>query len=483
MSYQYPTATSSTNDITHLECFLESLLSSSLPNEIKRALDHLRDLDHASGVSVGRWREEQDGLLGEVEGVLGRVFDNDDDGDGGVVGGDSSGRSGGNQLGTKRKREEDVNDTAHADPTAKRAKVATQSNLDAVGEGANAPISHTPSPSKKPKRQIPTNYEISTVLQTNIPHYTHRQQSITQQYQQLQQIAQERIHTAIQLKSMVEMALGRLNRDLRLFERELGVEEVVVPSTASVVNGRVVGGIGGGRGRIGCAFSSSSVGVPKRSSVALASASVATVGTAVPKATKANTTTSATVAATPTRHATILATASRQSSSSASSSVVPNVPPPPTTSSGYSSAASSNASLSTATPSALHPPITAQPSKKDLAAMQLFPNTHDWILVKIISYDKYTKIYTLSDEDTESDKIYKIPAVQVVPLNGAERNRYNRGDAVYAVYPDTTVFYHATVGSTTKTGFVLVTFQDDGDENGITHEKAVPLGLVMKVPV
>ena len=116
-------------------------------------------------------------------------------------------------------------------------------------------------------------------------------------------------------------------------------------------------------------------------------------------------------------------------------------------------------------------------------AVDIVGYTLDWILVKFISYDKYTKIYTLSDEDKESDKICTIPAVQVVPLKGAERNRYNRGDVVYAVYPDTTVFYHATVGSTTKTGFVLVTFQDDGDENGITHEKAVPLGLVMKVPV
>lgn len=52
---------------------------------------------------------------------------------------------------------------------------------------------------------------------------------------------------------------------------------------------------------------------------------------------------------------------------------------------------------------------------------------------------------------------------------------------MYAVYPDTTSFYPAKVTSS-KNNFVMVHFTDDGDIHGITHEKAVPVWLVMRVP-
>ena len=52
---------------------------------------------------------------------------------------------------------------------------------------------------------------------------------------------------------------------------------------------------------------------------------------------------------------------------------------------------------------------------------------------------------------------------------------------MYAVYPDTTSFYLATV-STPKNNFVMLHFRDDEDEHGVTHEEAVPAWLVMCVP-
>jgi hypothetical protein len=52
---------------------------------------------------------------------------------------------------------------------------------------------------------------------------------------------------------------------------------------------------------------------------------------------------------------------------------------------------------------------------------------------------------------------------------------------VYAVYPDTLLFYLATV-STSKNNVVMVHFRDDGDEHDVTHDKAVPFWLVMHVP-
>jgi hypothetical protein len=58
---------------------------------------------------------------------------------------------------------------------------------------------------------------------------------------------------------------------------------------------------------------------------------------------------------------------------------------------------------------------------------------------------------------------------------------------VYAVYPDTTSFYQATVVQAPRKvsgggSFVMVNFVDDGDEHGITHDKAVLTNHVMLSP-
>lgn len=125
------------------------------------------------------------------------------------------------------------------------------------------------------------------------------------------------------------------------------------------------------------------------------------------------------------------------------------------------------------------------PKPNDLAAIQVNPNSPDWILAKVISYDNETGTYNLSDEDVESNKIFHLPESQVVVL-GRNTDRLSRGDVIFAVYPDTTSFYQATVvQAPRKTGanaFVLVNFQDDGDEHGVTHDKPVLLKHVMRVP-
>ena len=79
---------------------------------------------------------------------------------------------------------------------------------------------------------------------------------------------------------------------------------------------------------------------------------------------------------------------------------------------------------------------------------------------------------------------FNLPESQVVVL--VNLDRLQRGDIIYAVYPDTTSFYQATVVQGPRksggTSFVLVNFQDDGDENGVTHDKAVPLKHCMRPP-
>jgi SGF29 tudor-like domain len=71
-------------------------------------------------------------------------------------------------------------------------------------------------------------------------------------------------------------------------------------------------------------------------------------------------------------------------------------------------------------------------------------------------------------------------------------DKLRAGEVVYAVYPDTTSFYPATVvqaprkqagtNAPSATSFVMVHFVDDSDEFGITHDKAVPLKHIMLPP-
>ena len=88
-----------------------------------------------------------------------------------------------------------------------------------------------------------------------------------------------------------------------------------------------------------------------------------------------------------------------------------------------------------------------------------------------------------TNEAVQSNQIYKVPERRTVALREPEQNQWVRGDAVYAVYPDTTSFYRATVSTPQFNGFVMVQFKDDWDANGVTHEKAVLMAHVMKVPL
>ena len=80
-----------------------------------------------------------------------------------------------------------------------------------------------------------------------------------------------------------------------------------------------------------------------------------------------------------------------------------------------------------------------------------------------------------------SNEIYTITERQVRPLQGSERTKWTKGDGIYAVYPDTTSFYPATM-SRTQNGHVMVHFNDDWDASGVIHEKAIPMQHVMKAP-
>ncbi|GAX25018.1 SAGA-associated factor 29 [Fistulifera solaris] len=123
----------------------------------------------------------------------------------------------------------------------------------------------------------------------------------------------------------------------------------------------------------------------------------------------------------------------------------------------------------------------AQPN--DLAACQLGT---EWILAKVLEFDTKTRTYKLVDEDVESHKVFHLPEDQVVILRGVDR--LSKGDTVFAVYPDTTSFYQATVVQVPRktagqsSPFVIVSFMDDSDEFGVTHDKTVQLQHIMVPP-
>eukprot|EP00804_Cyclotella_cryptica_P011052 CCRYP_013523-RA/>CCRYP_013523-RA protein AED:0.11 eAED:0.11 QI:0/-1/0/1/-1/1/1/0/427 len=424
MSYQFTTTTSH-SDETYLESFLESLIGSSFPNEIRRTLEHLKYLNRVGEATLEEWRDRQDDCLMEVKkGVVG-LRQNWMSGEGSENGG------------RKRKREEGDAGAATSQGHATTKSDSTMSSGDRDSEHQ-----FETDPSALNNRDqfppIPTNQEILTYLHKNHPDIFTQHNQIAILHDQLQQLSAERIQTAHQLRGMVDMALGRLNRDLERFEKELGIvsSDAGGELGSGVVASAVPSLVGRASSVPGVAMDKSNQGLGNEK-------------TNIRSAANNNNIRRASAAATSTTSST---SAPHLSQLSRSNSCVL----PPSTSAG-----------------ALHQ------RPKDLAAIQVLPNTSEWILAKIISYDKSSKIYTVSDEDVESDKVYHIPASRVVALN--KTSNYTRGDTVYAVYPDTTSFYLATVSST-KNNFVMVHFRDDGDEHGITHEKAVPIWLVMRVP-
>jgi len=296
-------------------------------------------------------------------------------------------------------------------------------------------------------------------------------------YDTLKQFSSEKIDTANQLKSMVDMALGRLDRDLVKFEKELGIVDsstnVGIDAVAGGVNTAVGGGmvgnttIGGG-GSVGTVGSHAHVGTG--GAMAGASGVRHAVGHNSNAASMATSTTSIAP--------TTIATNNPNNTLRRSSTNTPMPPPSinPTT------IATQQHLQPLPTTRGIIPPPPKSIATSNLAAIQVTPNSPDWILAKILSHDKVLKTYKLIDEDISSNQIYKIPEKQVVVLN--KESKWNRGDVVYAVYPDTTSFYESTVSSAPPSlnGYVMVQFKDDWDANGVTHEKAVLLAHVMKVP-
>ncbi|XP_020527620.1 uncharacterized protein LOC18442092 isoform X2 [Amborella trichopoda] len=118
----------------------------------------------------------------------------------------------------------------------------------------------------------------------------------------------------------------------------------------------------------------------------------------------------------------------------------------------------------------------------------------EWIVVKVMRFDRETKEFELLDEepgdDEDSGQRYKLPISRVIPFpkrgDPSSAPDFPTGKHVLAVFPATTALYKATVVNThrkRKTDDYLLEFDDD-EEDGVPGmpQRHVPFHKVVALP-
>lgn len=111
-----------------------------------------------------------------------------------------------------------------------------------------------------------------------------------------------------------------------------------------------------------------------------------------------------------------------------------------------------------------------------------------WILANVLDYDAKNQCYEIQDEDDIS-RVMMLSFSDVRRLEDSSQS-LRRGDAVLAVFPETTSFYRAVVaknpkssrngGSSSEGGDVIVKFDDDEDDSGKNPARRVPSRFVIR---
>lgn len=123
------------------------------------------------------------------------------------------------------------------------------------------------------------------------------------------------------------------------------------------------------------------------------------------------------------------------------------------------------------------------------------PEKDEYIVVKVINFDKETREFEVLDEEPGDDeegsgqRKFKLPMSHIIPF--PKRNDpsaapdFPTGRAVLAVYPGTTTLYKATVVNPSrkrKTDDYLLEFDDDESEDGSMPQRTVPFYNVVSLP-
>lgn len=115
-----------------------------------------------------------------------------------------------------------------------------------------------------------------------------------------------------------------------------------------------------------------------------------------------------------------------------------------------------------------------------------------WILANVLVYDVNTDTYDVQDED-DTTRVVTLASSCVKRLRDTAQN-LRKGDAVLAVFPETTSFYRAVVaknnrslgsgggvsnGNAQGSSEVVLRFDDDEDESGRAPPRRVPARFVI----
>lgn len=113
------------------------------------------------------------------------------------------------------------------------------------------------------------------------------------------------------------------------------------------------------------------------------------------------------------------------------------------------------------------------------------PNDQTLILGQVLNYKSESNMYEIIDIDDHQK--YTLPESHVLALGQADlMKKISKGENIYALYPDTTIFYPAVIIQAPKRSvlssesIVTVQFLGDEDEAGFTPNRTVPLKYIVR---
>lgn len=134
----------------------------------------------------------------------------------------------------------------------------------------------------------------------------------------------------------------------------------------------------------------------------------------------------------------------------------------------------------------------ARPSEQVAAKITRTDENGSWILASVQRFYADTETYDVQDED-DTSKLIRLPWHHVMRLSSGTEGCFGKNTKVMAIFPETTSFYRAvvsrepvwvvpSVGSQPIVKEMILKFEDDEDEEGVTPHRRVPARYVIPLP-
>uniref|UniRef100_A0A7S3XKW5 SGF29 C-terminal domain-containing protein n=1 Tax=Heterosigma akashiwo TaxID=2829 RepID=A0A7S3XKW5_HETAK len=126
-------------------------------------------------------------------------------------------------------------------------------------------------------------------------------------------------------------------------------------------------------------------------------------------------------------------------------------------------------------------PDPARRGEQVAAHMSSTDENGSWILARVVEFNVAKQVYTVQDED-DVTKVMDLDHNRVLRLNDGSTH-FSKGDAVLAMFPETTSFYRGLVHKPANTDNMLqIRFEDDEDGQGRTPSRHIPSRFVLRLP-